>query len=339
MKKVDAEKIPDETIQQIVADPRNALTTLLGREPKAHRLSELTGLLKKTSQAVQQVVAPIAPAIESRELTDVENVSAMQDRVEQCFSGFHGQIIAGLDHRMRQGRYDATFNTAVQNPFHIVNANKKNSYTNAAIARKDAGRRGIHLLYVANGKLRDPRHFLYDIEQGEAAAMQGFAGFAPVERRMVLPPNFDPNNPLHFLVTYHETVHVMHAAHWLMSGGQGFVDFYTRERPSVILNEEFDAYALEVEALNLLLNDELRTMISSGRTPDVDTIADRLGIPQEERQPLGLILNLAEKYYPEGSVTVSQKPQEFMGRIAANQASYGYDLFLREGSQLRNIRV
>jgi hypothetical protein len=165
------------------------------------------------------------------------------------------------------------------------------------------------------------------VEQGEAAATQGVAGFSPLERRMLIPSNFNSDNALQFLEIYHETVHIMHTAYWLLSGEQGFVEFYTHERPSVILDEEFDAYAVEIETLNLLLNGALKEKIVAGQALNSDEVTSLLALDEDQKPTIGMLLRLAEKYYPDGKI--SAKPLAFMAQVAANQLHYGYDLFKR----------
>ena len=70
LKREKAREIPDEIITDIIRDPRGALTKLLGKEPKAHRVSELQSLLSK---AVQQVAAP-TPAQPERASSAAEHV-------------------------------------------------------------------------------------------------------------------------------------------------------------------------------------------------------------------------------------------------------------------------
>ena len=315
------QNVSAELVDAFFSDPRN-LSIIIG----------------EARQTVGQVSCNSVPLPEDKSLSEECRIVEMQRKVEQCFSGFSQQINDALDQRTRQHGNDETFNIAIKNPFFFIENNRKNKYSNASVARREARQKNVHVFYIAEEKLHDKRQFVYDIDKGELDAMQGFAGFAPLGRSLVLPANFDPNNPLHFLVVCHETVHAMHTAHWLMSDKEGFMRFYNRKKPASILNEEYDAYALEIEMLNLLLNGGLKQSISAGMLPDANAIADRLGIPKQEIKPLRLILNLAGKYYPSGSVTVAQKPPEFIGYVASNQHSYGYDIYVRNGNKLIQIK-
>jgi hypothetical protein len=288
---------------------------------------------------IPEITSAVPRQKEQAEQSDGDRIETLIRRVEESFDHFYNRMREGSKARAAVDNPGPLFWTGLENPSHIIGVNRANPLRNAEAARREAEREGLYFPTFIHSKLCDARHFTYDIERGEAARMKGYAGFSPKERRMILQETYDPKNAVDFLVAFHETVHVMHTAHWLMQGGKGFIEFYERSHPAVILNEEFDAYALEIEAMNLLLSDTLRRSILSGKSPDVTEVAQQLQMDSHEGTPLPMLLNLSKLYFPSGTITRVQKPPAFMGQVAANQHWYGYDLFFRtEEGHLKQIQ-
>lgn len=350
-------KLPPEIFALFATDTRSGLTQLfdaLGRPlPSEKKLAVHIRAIREAVSAVSSQTKrreqPAIPISDIREITSAvprqkeqaeeDKIETLIRRVEDSFDHFYGRMREGLKNRAAVDNPGHLFWTCMENPSHIISVNRTNPLRNAEVARRKAKKEGMYFPTFIHSKLLDARHFTYDIERGEAARMKGYAGFSPKERRIVLQETYDPKNAVDFLVAFHETVHVMHTAHWLMQGGKGFIEFYERSHPAVILNEEFDAYALEIEAMNLLLNDALRRSILSGKSPDVTEVAQQLQMVSYEGTPLPMLLNLSKLYFPSGTITQVQKPPAFMGQVAANQHWYGYDVFIRtEEEHLKQIQ-
>jgi len=272
-----------------------------------------------------------AHVVQSPTISDPERIALLGERVERSFENFSEPISRALAHRRASGETDPLFERVIQSPFQTIRGNRENQHSNAAILKKEAAQRATELVFVSNEKLTNPYHFLYDIDAGESAAVQGIAGFSPAERRMVLPEQFNPDDPLDFLVVCHETAHVLHAADWLKKDARSFFEFhlYGQPKPAVVLQEELDAYAIEIEMLNLLLHDQLRQSISSGRPIDRQVFARQLGIVPGREPLLQMLLDLARQYYPSGKLSTSAKPPAFSRAVSREKQAGGFHLFER----------
>lgn len=253
--------------------------------------------------------------------------------MDQLRQRLEKNVPAGIDPGLRQ---------ALSNPFAFVDANKTNPGKNLIRARKLAetqlGAGEINFMAFMLGMQKDPRHFAYgilptDIHGTATAAMNAN------RKIMLLNENFDPQNALDSLFVYHETVHFMHVAAWIKRNRDEFIKFHAMpsksNTPVVIVNEEYDAYGMEIEALDVLTNGLLR----SSRNPleHIDHCMRLLNARENQRGPLTMLLTLAGFYYPQGNVARGIVPRKFAEVVGKMCAHDGWDVYFRSPTGIQKI--
>lgn len=213
---------------------------------------------------------------------------------------------------------------ALANPFHFINANRTNSLKNYECARRQAQESGIPVEALMLS-LRNPRHFAYSIEPQLLAEHGAMVGSAPLHRMLGVSLAWDPDNALDRFGIYHETVHMMHQAMQRMRDIESFIAFYAGQTRHVIIDEEYDAYALELEALNIQLGGELRRTLEAGKNLQPDTIMQMLHLHENQRIPSTHLSWLATAYFPHG--TIGRYPEAFRDLVDRTYLHDRYQLF------------
>ena len=206
-------------------------------------------------------------------------------------------------------------------PFEQINVNRDNPNKNSLILLQR---------HRTEGLLRQENlaWFTYKVKSHSGIA----AGFAPVLRMMYLDKNFDPKNFLDLLVLYHELLHVAQD-----NGDRERLDskekyeaynkFYTSN--SIVLNAEVTAYALEIEALNLYLDNYLENQIAEGKEIDLNEIQIKLNARSDQRGIIRMLVDLAKLYYPEALSSGSFNPKFFHKVGELYSKKLGYKLYMK----------
>lgn len=133
------------------------------------------------------------------------------------------------------------------------------------------------------------------------------AAFSSLKRVLLLPADCSPQDVECQLTQYHEVTHAMQdtqVRHTLT--GEALNNYFswhvdTGDGKKVDLDKELMANAYEIEALNALLDGDLKSFYRTGvPVLDVDTIQRRLAIPYSSRESLELNFVLAESYFKGG---------------------------------------
>ncbi len=275
----------------------------------------LLGIEDEEPQSSSSVVSGDVAPVDKRE-ADILRTDEMIKKIETGFARWKSIVLLGIENQIQ----DPSMKEQLTNPFLLMEINSGNSQKN--YLRGEDGRM----------TLPNPNYFFFrfrDIDSYEAE-------FSPVERTISVPPGFDPENILDFLVLYHELSHVAQdngERKTIQSEAQysEYLRFYEvkpPDEPNVILNYELSAYGLEIELLNLLLDGELKRKIARDEALDAFDIAQRLKVRKDQEPLLDLILSLAISYYPEGQ-TKKGYTHRFFKAVFENPAYTGKNLFIR----------
>ncbi len=127
-------------------------------------------------------------------------------------------------------------------------------------------------------------------------------GTLSVERTIAVSENYDFSNTLNRLSMYHEMIHLMHQAGQRARNMDMFLHFHAERRQKIIINEEFDAYAMELEALDLLLKNQLKKAARNKKTVKPDTIMRAFGLAEWYRSPVTMLSMMAKEYFAGGKM-------------------------------------
>jgi hypothetical protein len=270
-----------------------------------------------------------------------ENLEARTQRVlERAERGF-ARFATVLRPRISRIR-EAWLCTDLELPFHYVSGNHNNPQRNYETVRHlDNG--GIEDLRT----LPDETYFFYSIMPPSAVQE---ARFSPAVRLMGLSEDIDPDNDLDMLTFFHELRHVIHDTlrrSRLRTDAErrANLEFYRTpmnvNRPKHLdLLDEATAYAVEIEALNLLLDGELESSVRDHRALDVEAALRRLHArpDQHQRERLLVGVKLAQHFYPQRWTAAKRPPESFLDAVAAAYAGLGYEIYLPSAEGMKLVR-
>lgn len=217
-------------------------------------------------------------------------------------------LIAGMpeDNRMQQ-----SMKGTMPVPFQVVQNNKNNPLRNAMAvkrvceeqARGMQGMNGYALFSAQMLQMPDPLHFGYDYLPSEHDGTFA-AAFVPIIRTMLLPKSEQPSNVVLELIKLHDLIHVMQESRrrsaQIMSL-DAYIKFNVPQEgdteKKVVLDDDVQAYNIEIEALNLLLDGKLQAEGANGNVCNEVEVMQELEIPERYNTPTKLLLWLACEYY------------------------------------------
>ncbi len=246
------------------------------------------------------------------ETPDERELQSRIETEEASFLEFGKSRLLPLIERMpMNNRQQQSMKATMPVPFHVVQNNKNNPLRNAMAvkrvseeqARGAQDMNGYALFSAQMLQMPDALHFGYDYLPDEHQTTFA-AAFAPIIRTMLLPRSQQPSNVLAELIKFHELIHVMQESRRrsidVMSLEQ-YIGFHVpkagdREK-KVVLDDDVQAYNIEVEALNMLVNGKLQAEGANGNVCDEAEIMQELEIPEHYSTPTKLLLWLAREYY------------------------------------------
>lgn len=255
--------------------------------------------IRATLNAQTQGTAPKESLEMKTEKKIVEIVRAMTE-----FEAQVSPLIANIKNPKLQ--------TVLRNPFHVFKANTSNPLRNFEKAKIEGTKNNIPPEAVMLS-LPDQRHFGHIVNDKALGRMNAIVGFAPMQRSLVISENFDLTNTLNRLTIYHEMIHVMHQAVQRTRNMRAFMAFNAAPpHPKVIINEEFDAYGLELEIMDLLLDGQMRKKAQEGKMMEPEKILESLQLRPDQLTPSLFLSKLASLYFSGGDISKGQFPQEYM---------------------------
>lgn len=273
--------------------------------------------ISRTKERAKHVVGEAPSDMDTSKEAQVEEKIA---QIEEAFTAFERTFMPLIE----QSAHTPELRVALANPFHIINANRTNPLKNFERAKKKAHTHNLPVEALMLS-LPDSRHFAYAIEPQALAEQGAMIGYSPLHRVLAVNSNWNPQNALDRLGVYHETVHMMHQAVNRKKNMEAFIMFYANERNRVVIDEEYDAYALELEALDISLGGELRRCLAERKPPDPDRIMEMLHLREDQRMPLTMLLWFASRYFPHG--TIHQYPKAYIELVDKACLHDGFQLF------------
>ena len=225
---------------------------------------------------------------------------------------------------------------ALQYPFTAIRNNVVNPLKNVEVAQRIAQKIGLpwNALLLS---LQNPDHFAYgpmpEHLQGKIAA-----GFAPLARMMSFSDSIDLSNEMDMLMILHECLHMPQHARQRQQL-EWYLQFYgSAPKPRVILNDEYQTYGLEIEALNLRLDGALRRAAEAKTNGmDRDQIMGALHARPEQWMMVEMLRQLVMLYYPNGDAVSNAYPAPYCDMIKRICVHDGYDVFEIQAGQLVKV--
>lgn len=217
---------------------------------------------------------------------------------------------------------------ALMNSFAFINANKENPFKNFEDLRERAEREGLPPQALALA-MPDPRHFVYNVVDKSDLDSQGnMIGTNAIGRMVVMHERYDLTKISRQFTVYHEMVHLMHHAMQRKKNMPSFIQFYTNPNRRVIANEEFDAYGLQVEAMNLTLDDFFRKAATRGSAVAPAAIIREFQFEESETIPATFLSLMAKEYFMgDGDVSKGRHPERFKELIRLTIREDGAEVF------------
>ncbi|MFH1284751.1 MAG: hypothetical protein ABIH78_04165 [Candidatus Peregrinibacteria bacterium] len=178
-------------------------------------------------------------------------------------------------------------------PFEIIRNNQQYSERNGTILRKSR----VETLKI------NIWYFTYEAFLPETIGEKVYGSFDLRSSQMDINTEYDPNNLLDNLVIYHELVHKSQQAAMLkhyQDAGKDYEEFTEFIKSNVIINWEWDAFAMMLLLMDLITNKRFTKYSQDGKplTPaEIDEIAHLLNIREKQRAFLTDLINLGYKYF------------------------------------------
>ncbi len=231
---------------------------------------------------------------------------------------------SALRMRLREDKLHFTdeLRKTLDGPFEIIDRNKGNQYKNKLIGVREMRAAGLkeymssdiyHFSYQWNG---------YGKYEGVLLMKDITAGFMPISRTVYFGEESNFSNDLDMLVMYHEIWHSIQdaAIRKGISSREELVMYQTSlecvtgMKPNARLMWEVEAFAFELEMLNLVLDGQLATAVKAQKLTFA-FLAQALKIRKEQENFALMLEDLAKVYFthPHGSLNFSRP---FIRRIA-----------------------
>lgn len=263
---------------------------------------------------------PPSPRAVERQVSP-EELDEKIARFEQEFLRFGTEVEV-----LAQGIQDPRLRANVLAPFDLVRINRENPNKNRLrfLRQTLEGANPGDERMVRQSNIR---FFSYGFQ---LSADQFAAAFSPVERSLLLRPDFDFSSRGDLLVAHHELTHVGQDTNARIGiGSRQEFDSYLRfhtvhpgERPRSRLDYEGGAYLFEIELLNSMLQGQLFNAAQSGSPMSAQAISTALN--DAKNLPVYTILaDLARVYYP------GRNEGALLDAIGIMYEDSGQDVYLR----------
>lgn len=242
------------------------------------------------------------------------------------------KAIKEIDQAMELLEKQTALQGALKTPFDSYNNNRRNPHRNIyTFLLKDLETRGESaLVNPAVFRLEDPNYFFMRLLEGRVNVA---GSFSPSARTMHLGDNVSSQNLFDGLVIYHEVEHArqdFELRRFLTNPGlkNRYDSFYSGspgDKPRIIVSYEYQAYAKEIEVLNLLTDGALKNDSLAGM-PSVENYRRKLNARPDQKEPIDAILQLAPIYYSSGS-NIDRYTPEYTQALNKLYIMQGYSLY------------
>ncbi|MBT4384662.1 hypothetical protein HOD30_02850 [Candidatus Peregrinibacteria bacterium] len=282
------------------------------------------GLLLAAGGVCSALQGQDASPTSSAEKSPEDQTDVLIARVESAMRALKSKVMSSIEEME-----DEQLKKDLKVPFDVIGRNEANTDKNKLRFKREVLAIGGH--HISD----NPYDFLYELRDID----DGVAAYAHVSRTMILGKSLDPDNLLDCLVIYHETRHVINDTHFrqgIKSDAEfaAYMRFFTRregEEKMVCVDDEFTAYGIEIELLNLMLDGALYDAAVSGPPVDPEEVRALLNARTDQIGMIKLLIEFSEVYYPNGMNENGVYPRAFVNLVAANYRNLGYSLYINTG--------
>lgn len=201
---------------------------------------------------------------------------------------------------------------------YLLNKSQNSQRIFAKIALNDLVDRGEEALSTPGGfGLPSPNHFYMDCVENPAAGSGYAAGYEPLARTLGVACEYDVMSKYDAVVLFHEMVHVEQDTKVRSQENYSVYEDLSQQG-IVIINSEIEAYAREIELMDVLAGGSISQAIKAGisETEVTNTIIKGLGAPETDRVRLSSLARIANAFY-------KNTPEEFRDFITVQYANLG----------------
>lgn len=295
-------------------------------------------LLDPTTNEVWQNMGNSIGIPPQKFLPQNENEHALQRSIESFEVEFlkygNNTFLPTLQELANNSVPEQALQKALSFPFNVIKANAENPFKNVEVAKRIAEGMNIpwntlllnlpHPHYFAYGPF--PQHLM-----GKATA-----GFAPLARMMVFEAKINNENKMDMLTVVHECLHL--PQHALQRRNlKWYTQFYGVQQSRVIINDEYQAYGLEIEAMNIQLDNVLKLAVDAKRPVDRQMVMQALSARPSQQLMIEMLCQLAEQYYPNGNAATNMYPESYSTMVKNICFTDGYEVFENRAGRIVKI--
>lgn len=306
------------------------------------RIEQLLGTQPSPIDQFRQYFA----GIRAKAAPKLQSLTADEQRLDATIATYERNIFAfgndvflpQLERALASGGVDADVAEALKVPFAVYRQNVENPMKNFAVLQRVATEIGEVPATVFNAQ-EDPQRFAYMPlpTHVPGVTFRTAGGYAPYFRTMAIPTN-DHLSLLDGTVGMHEAFHALQMIPARANLTQ-FLQFHLNvgdHKPRVITDYEFESYGLQLEAMNVLLDNKLRTAPGNGLF-DHRTFMQAMQMPDTDEQGAQVFCILARAYFKEGGKATQGAYSENFKRGVRMICLQNQEVYEMHGNQLRRV--
>lgn len=283
-----------------------------------------SGMATSLLARIKGITTTIQSSIITLSETPKEKIARKINEVEDGMESLASRMVSKLD-----GARSPELKRALMNPFVFIHANRSNPFKNQIDLEETAAKGQIPSQALALS-LQDPRHFIYNVVPRTLLQSQGaIIGTNAIGRMLAMEEGYDLSKTFAQLTVYHEMVHLMHHARQRQRNMDAFISFHANQgQRKVIINEEFDAYGLGLEGMNLLLDDQLLHEGERGNAVDPALLMERLEMQPFEEITAQFLSRMAQEYFGgNGHIAMGRYPEGYTNFVRQTLIHDGYTIY------------
>lgn len=294
-------------------------------------------LAHRTLERIQALMGTAAPNVEVGDLSEAE--AQLQERIEAFEDSFlqYGQdVMLPLIEDIPPEKEG--LKRALRYPFEAFEENRNNNpLRNSEAARRLAAAKNMNWQHYLLLNQKEG-HFAFDQFSRKNTPKYDdiTAGYAPMARTMAFHPKMNTDNELHQFVIMHECFHIPQMTLRLRTAPKLYAWLYADPRGihRAVVNDECQAYGLQIEALNLRLGGKLKHEAMDGRIVPHEELMQELGAEGEQWMMLNMLGRYARDYYMEECDAARGKfGQRFKAENIRSCLHDGYETYVIGGDK------
>lgn len=293
--------------------------------PDVETVDQLGKNLSIINMKSKEIVLPHKETPTSRDNKEKElPLKKRIEKIEEGLENFEKLLLSKLAaSKIQRPGLDEAF----RKPFDLVRANKTNALKSYADAVKIAKSNDLSMIALLISQ-KNQKYFSYAFKEDYDYNGEGYMAFSPLTRTFIMSEFRSPDNPLDAVVFMHEAVHCMHATKQRERNKDAHIKFrmsLSDGKKGVVIKEEWDAYALELEALNVLLDNAMYVAAQRNEKLDANVVMEILHLRPDQRSPVALLCSFGLSYFKNS--TIDNLSVEYVNHVAQNMVGHGVDLY------------